>query len=209
MLRVIFGGTFDPIHKGHVQTSLAAFTQLKAERLHVMPSAQPPHRGGPTATAEQRLEMVRLAFTDYPQVIAEPWELDRQRLSYSLLTLQEMQQQWPEDTLVFLLGDDAFAKLNTWHRWQELVQVAHLAVMQRPDQDVCWAAEVEQLAQQRRVTDSHALKQQQAGCILCLDTPAIDVSATALRSKISHQQPWEHLVPPAVAHYIKQHQLYP
>lgn len=208
MLRVIFGGTFDPIHKGHVETSLAAFRLLEADVMHVMPSAQPPHRDYPGASAEQRLAMVRLAYAEHSDIVAESWELKRERPSYSLLTLQEMQQHWPQDKLVFLLGNDAFAKLHTWHGWQHLLEVAHLAVMQRPHETMSWSADVKALATKHQVSNIQQLHQHPAGNIICLPTPEIEVSATQLRERIATQDAWEELVPGAVAAYIKQQQLY-
>lgn len=208
MLRVIFGGTFDPIHNGHVLTSLFAFHLLKGDQLHVMPSAQPPHRDFPGASAAQRLEMVRLAYADQPDVCAEPWELQRERTSYSLLTLQEMHNQWPEDKLVFLLGNDAFAKLHTWHGWQQLLDVAHLAVMQRPHETKEWSSEVQALAQRHQVKEIDKLHQTPNGAIICLPTPEIALSATELRQAMAAHGPWEQHVPDSVADYIKQQQLY-
>ncbi|MGQ4276232.1 nicotinate-nucleotide adenylyltransferase [Pseudidiomarina sp. E22-M8] len=208
MLRVIFGGTFDPIHNGHVLTSLAAFQLLKGDQLQVMPSAQPPHRDSLGASPSQRLAMVRLAYAEQPDVCAEPWELQRERTSYSLLTLQEMHRKWPQDHLVFLLGNDAFAKLHTWHGWQELLRVAHLAVMQRPHETKEWSPEVQALAQRSQVTDVAELHQASHGAIICLPTPEIAISATELRQAMAAHGAWEQHVPTEVAAYIKQQQLY-
>jgi nicotinate-nucleotide adenylyltransferase len=196
MLRVIFGGTFDPIHQGHVTTSLAAFAELNGDLMHVMPSAQPPHRDYPGASAEQRLAMVELAYAGHPQIIAEDCELKREGPSYSLLTLQEMHARWPQDQLVFLLGNDAFAKLDSWYGWQELLQYADLAVMRRDAQDTPWTPAVEQLV--RSHSDS----------IYLLETPNIAVSATELRAAIANNKAWRDQVPNAVANYIEQHHLY-
>ncbi|MDN7123342.1 nicotinate-nucleotide adenylyltransferase [Pseudidiomarina sp. 1APP75-32.1] len=208
MLRVIFGGTFDPIHNGHVQTSLAAFRLLKADHMQVMPSAQPPHRDYPGATPEQRLAMVRLAYAAHADIVAENWELERERPSYSLLTLQEMRATWPQDQLIFLLGNDAFAKLDSWHGWQQLLDVAHLAVMQRPHETSSWSEGVRQLAARHQVDNVQELHDRPAGCMICLPTPEIEVSATLLRDRIAASGAWEQFVPEAVAAYIKQQQLY-
>ncbi|WP_417682228.1 nicotinate (nicotinamide) nucleotide adenylyltransferase [Pseudidiomarina aquimaris] len=196
MLRVIFGGTFDPIHNGHVTTSLAAFNELKADCMHVMPSAQPPHRDYPGASAEQRLTMVQLAYAEQPNIIAEDCELKRSGPSYSLLTLQEMQQRWPQDKLIFLLGNDAFAKLDTWYGWQELLHYADLAVMRRQAQDTPWSPAVTELVR----THSAQIKQ--------LNTPNVAVSATELRAAIAANRAWREQVPEAVAAFIEQQHLY-
>ncbi|WP_411358763.1 nicotinate-nucleotide adenylyltransferase [Pseudidiomarina salilacus] len=208
MLRLIFGGTFDPIHRGHIETSLSAFQQLSAHCMHVVPSAQPPHRDYPGASATQRLRMTELAYAELPQVYVDDCELRREGPSYSLLTLQQMRAQWPDDGLVFLLGDDAFAKLDTWHGWQQLLSYAHLAVMQRPHHASQWSPAVQALYQQHRATTSYELHQRTAGHILTLATPAIDVSATRLRRAIANHSEWRHWVAPAVADYIHQQGLY-
>ncbi|RUO74258.1 nicotinate-nucleotide adenylyltransferase [Pseudidiomarina sediminum] len=208
MLRVVFGGTFDPIHKGHVQTSLAAFAELGAEIMHVMPSALPPHRDYPGATAEQRLAMVDLAYSEVTQVIAEDWELRREGHSYSLLTLQEMRETWPNDSLVFLLGNDAFANLDSWFGWQQLLDYAHLAVMRRPAQTTPWTAAVQGLVEARQTTALTELHQQRSGAIYLLDTPDIAISATALRAALATGQSWREWVAPKVADYIEKHHLY-
>lgn len=196
MLRVIFGGTFDPIHNGHVTTSLAAFAELNADVLHVMPSAQPPHRDYPGASAAQRLTMVELAYAEQPNVVAEDCELKRNGPSYSLLTLQEMQQRWPDDKLIFLLGNDAFAKLDTWYGWQELLDYADLAVMQRLAQDTPWTPAVQELVRSRSAQ------------IKFLNTPNVAVSATELRAAIAANGAWRDQVPAPVADFIEQHHLY-
>ncbi|KFZ28671.1 hypothetical protein IDAT_07960 [Pseudidiomarina atlantica] len=208
MLRLIFGGTFDPIHRGHIETSLSAFAHLSADCMHVVPSAQPPHRDYPGASATQRLRMTELAYAELPQVYVDDCELRREGPSYSLLTLQQMRAQWPTDSLVFLLGDDAFAKLDTWHGWQQLLSHAHLAVMQRPHHASQWSPTVQALYQQHRATECEDLHQRTAGHILTLATPAIDVSATSLRHAIASGGEWRHWVAPAVADYIQQQGLY-
>ncbi|WP_258807139.1 nicotinate (nicotinamide) nucleotide adenylyltransferase [Pseudidiomarina sp. CB1] len=196
MLRIIFGGTFDPIHNGHVTTSLAAFAELDGDVMHVMPSAQPPHRDYPGASAEQRLTMVELAYAGSPQVVAENWELKRDGPSYSLLTLREMHERWPQDKLIFLLGNDAFAKLDSWYGWQELLNYADLAVMQRLAQDTPWTPAVEAFVR------THSNK------VHLLNTPNIAVSATELRAAIASDTAWREQVPPRVARFIEQQHLY-
>lgn len=196
MLRVIFGGTFDPIHNGHVTTSLAALAELSGDVMHVMPSAQPPHRDYPGASAEQRLAMVELAYAEQEKVVAEDCELRRNGPSYSLLTLQEMRARWPHDKLIFLLGNDAFAKLDSWYGWQELLSYADLAVMQRNAQDTPWTPAVQELARTQRAK------------LHFLSTPNIAISATELRAAIQANGDWRTQVPPKVARYIEQQHLY-
>ncbi|RUO59452.1 nicotinate-nucleotide adenylyltransferase [Pseudidiomarina insulisalsae] len=208
MLRVIFGGTFDPIHNGHVTTSLAAFAELEANQMHVVPSAQPPHRDYPGASAGQRLAMVKLAFAECPGVLPDDCELRRDGPSYSLLTLQEMRRRWPDDNITFLLGNDAFAKLDTWYGWQQLTEVANLAVMRRADQDTPWSPAVEALYHQHGCDALSQFHQHRQGQILLLETPDVAISATALREAIAENKDWREKVPVNVATYIEQYRLY-
>lgn len=208
MLRLIFGGTFDPIHWGHLRPAMHALVEIGADTLQLMPSAQPPHRDQIGASAQQRLEMVQLACSEIGIGQAESWEIDRDRRSYSLLTLREMRQQWPQDTLLFLMGNDAFAALDTWYHWQDLLNYCHIVVMQRPHHERRWSSAVEAYYQQHRAQTTAELKEHQQGLIVKVETPAVDVSATQIRAAREYRRTWQDLVPDAVAHYIQEHQLY-
>lgn len=208
MLRIIFGGTFDPIHWGHIRPALALADELNAQQIHLMPSAQPPHRDVPGATATQRLAMVTLAAQLDPRLRAEDWELQQQRLSYSTLTLAELAQRYPNEPLVFALGSDAFNGLASWHQWQHLVDHAHLVVMPRPNTSQP-PAELQTFIQQHQVDDVEALHQAKHGKLYFSHTPLQDISATAIREQIANAESgWQGAVPETVAHYILTEQLY-
>lgn len=208
MMRVILGGTFDPIHWGHLRPAAAACEWLKAGALHLLPSAQPPHRDYPGASAEQRLHMAQLAARELSNCQADDWELRQSRPSYTDQTLAELKRRWPDDTLVFLLGDDAFAKLHTWHNWLQLTDHAHLVVLQRPDSNDGWSPEVLSFYQDRYATTSADLQRRESGLILLAPTPEVTISATAIRTAIANGESWEHWLPLAVADFIKSQHLY-
>lgn len=208
MMRAILGGTFDPIHWGHLKPALAVTEQIGADCLHLMPSAQPPHRSYPGASAEQRLAMATLAAAELPNCEAEAWELTQPRKSYTALTLQQLAERWPNDTLVFLLGEDAFAGLPQWYQWQSLLDHAHFVVMQRPHSQRQFSNQLQSWLQQVECTNAEALHNQRAGLVLRANTPAYDISATAIRNAIQTNKPWQHWLPPAVAKFITQHELY-
>lgn len=208
MIRTILGGTFDPIHWGHLRTAQYVSSQLRSDMLVLLPSANPPHRDGPSATPAQRMAMAQLAAREMPQCIADDWELQQPRRSYTQITLAQLQQRWPNDTLLFLLGEDAFAGLPSWYQWQRLVDHAHLVVMRRPHSPHHYSPELQQWLTQVQARSIEQLHQQPQGLVYFAESPQIPISATAIRTAIQTNQPWRDLVPPAVAKYIEQHQLY-
>jgi nicotinate-nucleotide adenylyltransferase len=208
MMRAMRGGTFDPIHWGHLRPAQQVQKLIQADQLLLMPSAQPPHRGYPGATAKQRLDMAVQAATELENCQAEAWELHQHRPSYSAQTLAELKQRWPQDHLVFLLGEDAFAGLNRWYQWQRLFDHAHFVIMRRPHSQYQFCDELQKLLRQREITDPKLLKQRPSGSILMAETEPVDISATAIRHAIAQQLPWQHMVPETVYQYIEAHQLY-
>ncbi|MDX1705080.1 nicotinate-nucleotide adenylyltransferase [Pseudidiomarina sp.] len=208
MMRLILGGTFDPIHWGHLRPAAAAREWLRADMLHLLPSAQPPHRDYPAASADQRLSMVQLAARELACCQADDWELQQARPSYTVQTLAELKRRWPDDTLVFLLGDDAFANLDKWHNWQQLTAHAHLVVMQRPNHSPGWSPEVLSFYQDHYATTPMELTRRSSGLVLLAPTPEVTISATAIRTAIARGEAWEHWLPLAVADFIKSHHLY-
>jgi nicotinate-nucleotide adenylyltransferase len=210
MLRLILGGSFDPIHWGHLRPLMQAFEWLQADQLVLLPSAQPPHRNGLGASAAQRFAMAQLAAAELAPLpcVADDWELQQARPSYTAITLAQLRQRWPHDQLVFVLGDDAFAQLDSWYHWQQLLDHAHLLVLQRPQHQQPWSEALQQLVQQKRATAVEQLQQQPQGLIAFADTTAVNISATAIRTAIANQQPWRQYLPVSVAEYIEQQQLY-
>jgi nicotinate-nucleotide adenylyltransferase len=127
----IFGGTFDPIHIGHLSVAWEAAELLDAE-VRLMPASVPPHRSSPTASAEQRVEMLRAALRGQSRLMLDTRELDRSGPSYTIDTLHELRREFGDRPLVLLLGADAFAGLRSWHRWRELFDVTHIGMLNRP-----------------------------------------------------------------------------
>lgn len=208
MIRAVFGGTFDPIHHGHLATSNALMKELGIDRLAFMPSATPPHRAQPEASAKQRLDMVRLACKDYPRFEAEDWELKQTRPSYTASTLAELSEHYPGDTLIFVMGMDSLMSLNQWYQWQDIIKHAHIVVMPRSGvpfepQD----SELKRFIEQHRVYQPGTLTEDPDGKLYIAQTPLIDISATELRSQL-HERPASPPIPTAVYEYIKANKLY-
>lgn len=181
MSLLLYGGTFDPLHLAHLRLAWEALEQLGATQLAFLPSASPPHRGAPGASAQQRAAWIGRAIAGVPGFTLDERELHRGGPSYSVLTLAELRQELgPLCPLVFLIGEDALAGLAGWHQAERLWTLAHFAVLRRPDQ-----ADRKLLQQRhaaRRVVPEK-LVQSPSGNIAWLDNTEIAYSATAIRAR--------------------------
>lgn len=213
-LLLCYGGTFDPIHDGHLAIARAARDALGVP-VHLIPAADPPHRPPPGANATQRADMIELALQGEPGLLLDLRELRRARQldrpSYTSDTLQELRQaQGPSRPIAWLLGADSFVGLPSWHRWQELCEWAHLVVAERPGSplDAPLPEALAAWAQGRWVDSAAALVQAPAGRLWRLRQPLHAESASQVRGAIAHGGDWQSRVPQAVAGYIQRHQLY-
>ncbi|MGM0524902.1 MAG: nicotinate-nucleotide adenylyltransferase [Pseudomonadota bacterium] len=208
MIRALFGGTFDPIHNGHLKAARALVEELHIGTLHLMPNAVPPHREQPGATGEQRLKMVQLACQPHFNLVAEDFELNSNEPSYTVKTLQHFQQKYPADTLLFIMGMDSLVSLDSWYQWQQLLNHSHLLVMPRPGYKMDNAsASLRDYIAQHKTDKAAALENHQHGLIYIADTPLVDVSATQVRQQLAAGCT-DVPVPESVLNYIQQQQLY-
>jgi nicotinate-nucleotide adenylyltransferase len=211
----ILGGTFDPIHHGHLRLAQEAVEQCNLSAVLFIPGGTPPHREAPYASAQQRLEMVRLALYGNPAFILDEREIHRTDPCYSVDTLTELRTQFGiQQPLCLLMGGDAFLKLHTWHEWKRLFELAHIMVMQRAGERPLGNSINEADAALRneyhaRLAPSHrALRDSPAGIILVADMPALEISATDIRRRCSEERNPRYLLPDAVANYIQSHHIY-
>jgi len=203
----LLGGTFDPVHYGHLCPAREVYERLRLERLHVVPVARPPHRAAPIASARQRLRMVELALAEFPGFVADDREVRRGGVSYTVPTLEELRAEIGARPLCLLLGSDAYAALPAWYRWERLFELAHLVVMQRPGAPL--ASTAPPWAAPRLCADAEALRARPAGGILYVPVTPRDVSATRLRALIARGElPPPGQLPAPVWDYIRRHQLY-
>ncbi len=128
----MLGGTFDPVHYGHLRFADEVRRSLGLKELHLVPAGDPPHRSGPVASAADRLAMLRLAVAEFPGLVVDSREVDRAGKSYTVLTLEALRREDAQRPLLLLVGADAFRGLPSWHRWRELFALAHLVVVARP-----------------------------------------------------------------------------
>lgn len=204
----MFGGTFDPVHVGHLRSAVELRERCAFEQIHFVPSHLPPHRATPGAASAQRLRMVELALAGEPGLLADDRELRRPGPSYSVDTLTELRAELGADcSLSLIIGADAFAGLHTWQRWRELPALAHLLVMARPQCELPDSGPVAELLQARRA-DVAALGAAPCGAVVCVELTPLPVSATALRASIGAGHSPRYLLPDAVWSYIRAQHLY-
>jgi nicotinate-nucleotide adenylyltransferase len=216
VLSVLYGGTFDPVHNGHLGVARHARDILRAE-IRLMPAADPPHKGPTHADAAQRAEMLGLAVGDEPGLRVDLRELRRSGPSYTFETLRELRAEaGPEAPWAILVGADSFRAFDAWHRWRELFALTHIVVAERtggatdpvrPLRETLPSA-VAAEAEARWTGNAQVLHAQPAGRVFALRQPLFSESASDLRRRIAEGQPWCDQVPPAVADYIRAHGLY-
>lgn len=204
----VLGGTFDPVHIGHLRGALEVAETLVLDELRLTPSARPPHRDKPQVSAKDRLAMVECAVAGVAPLVVDARELQRNKPSYTIDTLELMRAELAVSDQVFLLlGWDAFCGLPTWHRWEELLQHCHILVLQRPDADSEPPDALRNLLAARSVSDPLALKGPSGQIAFVWQTP-LAVSATQIRQLLASGKSVRFLVPDAVLAYIDAHGLY-
>ena len=204
----ILGGTFDPIHYGHLRPAQEVLRALDLAEIRVIPAANPPHRRSPVATPEQRLRMVELAVTGVPGFTVDDREFRRSGPSYTVLTLESLRREFGERPLCLLLGLDAFEGIETWHQWQRLPELAHLIVMTRPGWEFPASARLPPWARDRQVRDTSMLNQASGGKIYYQAVTPQDISATRIREALARGEPVEAWLPSAVLEYIRANRVY-
>ena len=210
----VLGGTFDPIHYGHLRLAEELGETLKLDEVRLIPSGTPPHRGAPQAPAAHRLAMARLATQGNPRFRVDEREVHRAGPGYTFDTLTELRKEAGDARpLVLLLGADAFLEFATWHRWHEIFGQAHIAIAHRPGFPAeRWAERMPQpLAREysaRLLQQPLATHLQPAGGIVVVPFTALDISATVIRDRLRAGTSPRYLLPTAVLDYIQSHRLY-
>jgi nicotinate-nucleotide adenylyltransferase len=205
----VFGGTFDPVHYGHLRSALELVERLQPEQLRLMPSAQPPHRHAPQCSAVHRAAMIDLAVTGEPRLACDARELQRLGKSYTIDSLIELRGELGADTgLCMVLGCDAVLDVSRWHRWQELLDWAHIVVLARPGWALPRTGAVAQWLDAHRLDDLRALRQQRAGSIVIEELRPLAISSTEVRELLAAGRSARYLIPQSVLDYIQTHQLY-
>jgi nicotinate-nucleotide adenylyltransferase len=210
----LLGGTFDPVHYGHLRIADDVRRALGLSEVRLVPAGDPPHRAGPVASAADRLAMLQIAVAVFPGLTVDDRELRRPGRSYTVLTLEDLRSEFPGRPLLLLLGADAFRGLPSWHRWRELFELAHLVVVERPGVrlEASLPAALRPLWYERLTGDPKVLSMQPAGAIYLQAVAPQAASATTIREWLARgnvaDEALRELLPAAVLAYIDRNQLY-
>ncbi|MBS0365139.1 MAG: nicotinate-nucleotide adenylyltransferase [Proteobacteria bacterium] len=198
----LFGGTFDPVHCGHLRTAFELLTELQLAEVRFLPTGSPPHRDQMYASPELRLQMVRAAVTDQPGFVVDDREMRRSGVSYSVDTLADLRREYPQRSLCLLLGMDAFLGLPNWHRWRDLLTLAHIVVAHRPGWRVPTTGPLGEVMVDHGTGTIRELHERPAGRIYVRAVTQLEISSTELRTLIVGGGDPRYLVPDAVRRII-------
>ena len=198
----IFGGTFDPIHCGHLRTAFELWQELRLAEVRLLPAGTPPHRDQLYASAAMRLKMVRAAVADQPSFVVDDREVRRTGVSYSVDTLTELRQEYPGRSLCLLLGMDAFLGLPHWHRWRELLTLAHIVVAHRPGWHAPTSGPLGQVMVEHGTGSIRDLHEEPYGRVYVHGGTQLEISSTELRALLVAGRDPRYLVPEEVRQII-------
>ena len=204
----IMGGTFDPIHFGHLRTALELYQSYELAEVRLIPCYQPVHRKVPVASPEHRLAMVRSAMSDEKSLTVDDCEIQRGTPSYTIETLEELHKKMPNTPLCLIMGIDALLGFPSWHRFEDILNLAHLIVAHRPQYHLPHTGIIADLLKERLKHHSSALHECLAGNIILHPVTALEISASDIRKQIASGLNPRYLLPDSVYHYIKQHGVY-
>ena len=204
----VLGGTFDPVHHGHLRPALELLEDLDLAEVRFVPCRIPAHRGEPRAGAGQRARMLEAAIARQAGFVLDRRELGRDGPSYTVDTLASLRREFPEQALCLILGQDAFASLDTWHRWREIPRLAHLLVLERPGYSPDLPPTLAALLENRRLREARELRETLAGGILLHPVTQLAISATAIRERLAAGHSVRYLLPDTVQQFIDTQGLY-
>jgi len=200
----IFGGTFDPIHYGHLRTAFELWQELRLAEVRFLPAGNPPHRLAPHVSAELRLAMVRAAVADEKCFVVDDREVRRTGMSYSVDTLIELRSELPDRSLCLILGMDAFLSMPNWHRWRELFDLAHIVVAHRPGWKAPTLGPLGEVMVDRGTGSVRDLHENKAGRVYIHAGTQLEISSTDLRQVFTSGQDPRYLVPEEVRKIIRE-----
>ena len=205
----ILGGTFNPVHYGHLRSALELVERLQLTQLRLLPCAVPPHREAPACSAEHRAAMVELAVAGEGRLACDQRELQRPGKSYSIDTLMELRRELGAGrSLCMVMGCDAVLGITGWHRWQELLDWAHIVVIARPGWHLPTAGVVAEWLEEHRLPGPQALRCQPAGGVVVEELRQLAISSTEIRDLLGAGQSARYLLPEPVLDYIQKYNLY-
>ena len=207
----VYGGTFDPVHYGHLRPALEILEAFELTQIRFIPCGQPPHREPPLATAAQRLAMLERAIAGVPGFISDAREIQRAGPSYMIDTLRSLHADVPGERFCLLLGMDAFAAFHTWHDWQGILQLCNVLVMHRPEfepEQVIQNMELKNFIAENLLRDKASFINNATGKLMFYGVTQLDISSTRIRDAIKHHKSTRYLLPDDVIALIEQENIY-
>lgn len=204
----LLGGTFDPVHHGHLRSALEVRQALGIDSVRLLPCRTPPHRPAPQASADVRLAMLEAVVADEPALQVDTRELQREGPSYMVDTLRSLRAEHQAEPICLAIGMDAFRGLESWHEWRAVQSLCHLVVMHRPGSRWPRAAALDELLARARVRDAARLRAAQGGLIMGVAVTQLAISSTRIRESIGKGLSVRYLLPDVVIQRIRQENLY-
>lgn len=204
----LFGGTFDPIHHGHLRTALELYQALNLKEVRMIPCYLPVHRKLPNATHEHRVAMLECAVKSEPALVVDYCEINRKSPSYTIDTVKELREQYPTTPLCFIMGIDAMLGFTSWDDWEIILQKVHLIIAHRPNYQLPKTGIIADLLKERLKKHPEAISDSVAGNIILQPVTALEISATDIRKQIASGKNPRYLLPDSVYDYILENGVY-
>lgn len=204
----LYGGTFDPIHNGHILPVSQAAKQIGLNHITLVPCHIPPLKDKPSTQPAQRLDMVNLLCNENPLFEVDDCELIKSSPSYTIETLRGFRDRYPNHSLCFFMGMDSFSSLPRWHEWQSLLNYCHIVVCKREEQQTQLSTEMKQYFHRFSIDDPTLLRSCLNGSVFMADTSDVPISSSLIRQKVKQKQPWQQYVPESICQYIQKNRLY-
>jgi len=205
----VLGGTFDPIHNGHIRLALEVRNKLKLDTIKLIPANIPPHRSTPLASANDRKKMVELAILDQENLSIDLREIENKNISYTVNTLISLRVEFPNDALFLIVGEDVFNMIDTWKDWQSILNYTHIIVATRLEESKKNISdELKVWRKKNEINDIKILKMTQSGHVFYINTPIIEISSRMIREYYSQNKIIDEYLPSNIISYIKENNLY-
>lgn len=207
-IAIYFGGTFNPIHYGHLQVALEVSEALNAGSVHLLPNYLPPHKASPDVSAAQRAKMCELACQLDRKFTLDSRELNSAQPSYTIATLKQLKAEHPNTAICFMIGMDSLQTLDTWRDWRQLTEYCHLVVAARGGYQAQFNDNISAFLASHQTDNPQDLQSKTAGYVYLVETSELMISASQIRQRYQKQQNCQCLLPEKVNDYIIQHRLY-
>lgn len=205
----IFGGTFDPVHNGHIQTSLSIQSYFHFDAYYFLPCKIPTIKAASLANSQQRIDMLELAIRNFKEFKIDLREINRDSPSYMVESLESLRTEYPNDSITLILGYDAFLSLPKWYQWKKLINLANLLVIDRNEyKEHLISKSLQDILQQHQSNNKMSLLTQKSGVIFLFNAGNYDISSTVIRDKVNTNKQIENKLPKEVYQYIKKNKLY-